>query len=165
VGLATGKLTEIYMNYLSFDCFASSLAEPDFARAARSGHYALQDYAVCSWIPNILDLRKTTGNMEVVLERCFKVWKEYLGERYIKFPNEDKIAEVSHSVEGIWGDLEKIYKLYSNYNPEDTGQIRPRSLCSTVSNKVQTTLRLSWKPSSRQDAQLRQLLRLPQVLN
>jgi hypothetical protein len=112
---ATGKLTELSVTYLSFDCFASTLAELDLTTAMRRGDYALQDYAVCNWIPHILDLRQRTGNTEFLLERLYQLWKQDLSHRYSNHLDKEEGAESDPMSRQSWKHLDELQKKCSDY--------------------------------------------------
>lgn len=132
---AAGKLTELSVSYLSFDCFASTLAEPDLTTAMRRGDYALQDYAVCNWIPHILDLRQRAGSTEILLERLSQLWKQGLSHRYSNPP--DKEGAGSDPIwEESWKHLDELQEKCCNYACDDVHQ----SKC--LFSPPQTSLRI-----------------------
>ena len=112
---AAGRLTELSASYLSFDCFANTLAELDITTAMRRGDYALQDYAVCNWIPHILDLRQRAGSTEILLERLSQLWKQGLSHRYSNLPDKEEGAGSGPICEESWKHLDELQEKCCNY--------------------------------------------------
>lgn len=123
---AAGKLTELSVSYLSFDCFASTLAEPDLATAMQRGDYALQDYAVCNWIPHILDLRRRAGNTDILLERLSQLWMQDLSHRYSNRHSnrldKEENAESDPISRESWKHLDELQKKCSDYASDGVHQ-------------------------------------------
>lgn len=80
--MASYRLTDLCMSYLTFQCFDPNLDEATIIDAVRRGDYAFQDYAISNWVTHVQMLRQQPCRPSTPLESFLLLWQRILGSRY-----------------------------------------------------------------------------------
>jgi len=115
--LASYKITDICMSYLSFPCFDLSLDGSTIIQAVQRGDYAFQDYAISNWIAHVQALRVVPPHLNISLEAFFRSWRLVLASRYGSDSNVGENEQMSD--EAVCEDLENVDMDCRSYNVED----------------------------------------------